>query len=76
MSSEHPKPRRNVELMLLLLALLIGIGAQVLVGLSVEDEINHRYWVEGGARSPSPWDSTWSCGCAPSMPTRSSCRSW
>lgn len=50
MSSEHPKPRRNVELMLLLLALLIGIGAQVLVGLSVEDEINHRYWVEGGAQ--------------------------
>lgn len=50
MSPEHPKPRRNVELLLLVLALLIGIGAQVLVGLSVEDEINRRYWVEGGVQ--------------------------
>lgn len=50
MSPEHPKPRRNVELLLLVLALLIGIGAQVLVGLSVEDEINRSYWIEGGAQ--------------------------
>ena len=51
MSTEQPKPRRNVELALLVAALIIGIGAQVLVGLSVEDELNQRYWIEGGAQA-------------------------
>lgn len=50
MSPNHPKPRRNIELLLLILALTIGIGAQVLVGLSLEDELNQRYWVEGGVQ--------------------------
>ena len=44
----HPRPRRNVELALLLIALAIGIGAQVLVGLNLEDSIDQRYWIEGG----------------------------
>ncbi|TLQ01023.1 FtsW/RodA/SpoVE family cell cycle protein [Nesterenkonia salmonea] len=46
----HPKPRRNVELLLLLIALTIGIGAQVLVGLNLEDTIDQRYWTEGGVQ--------------------------
>ncbi len=46
-AADHPKPRRNVELVLLLLALLISIGAQVLVGLALDDELTTPYWVEG-----------------------------
>ncbi len=46
----HPKPRRNIELLLLLIALTIGIGAQVLVGLNLEDTIDQRYWTEGGVQ--------------------------
>ncbi len=47
----HPRPRRNVELLLLVLALTIGIGAQVLVGLNLEDTIDERYYIEGGAQA-------------------------
>lgn len=46
--TEHPKPRRNVELALLLIALVISIGAQVLVGITMEDPIDQSYWIEGG----------------------------
>lgn len=46
----HPKPRRNLELCLLLLALIIGIGAQVLVGLSLEDTIDQGYMIKGGVQ--------------------------
>ncbi|GAA4834881.1 FtsW/RodA/SpoVE family cell cycle protein [Garicola koreensis] len=50
MTPDQPKPRRNMELALLLVALVIGIGAQVLVGLSVEDEMSRRYWISGGVQ--------------------------
>ncbi|WP_022872664.1 FtsW/RodA/SpoVE family cell cycle protein [Nesterenkonia alba] len=46
---DHPKPRRNVELALLLLALAVAIGAKVLVGITLEEEIDSRYWVAGGS---------------------------
>ncbi|WP_120003311.1 FtsW/RodA/SpoVE family cell cycle protein [Nesterenkonia muleiensis] len=47
----HPRPRRNIELVLLVIALTIGIGAQVLVGLNLEDAIDQRYWIEGGVQA-------------------------
>ncbi|NLS10802.1 FtsW/RodA/SpoVE family cell cycle protein [Nesterenkonia sp. MY13] len=49
--TEHPKPRRNVELILLLIALTIGIGAQVLVGITLEDTIDQQYWIEGAIQA-------------------------
>ncbi|WP_300344024.1 FtsW/RodA/SpoVE family cell cycle protein [Nesterenkonia sp.] len=48
--TDHPKPRRNAELVLLLIALVIGIGAQVLVGLTMEDQIDQRYWIEAAVQ--------------------------
>ncbi|GAA1817134.1 FtsW/RodA/SpoVE family cell cycle protein [Nesterenkonia flava] len=48
---DHPKPRRNVELVLLLMALTIGIGAQVLVGLTLDEEIGTAYWTEGAIQA-------------------------
>ncbi|MGO1192582.1 MAG: FtsW/RodA/SpoVE family cell cycle protein [Nesterenkonia sp.] len=51
MTSDQPKPRRNTELALLLVALVVGIGAQVLVGFAVEDEMSRRYWVSGGIQA-------------------------
>lgn len=49
-TEDHPKPRRNMELVLLVVALIIGIGAQVLVGLTMEDEFSQAYWVEGAVQ--------------------------
>lgn len=48
MTEPKAKPRRNIELLLLILALIIAIGAQLLVGLTLDDEIGIDYWVEGG----------------------------
>lgn len=50
MAADHPKPRRNIELVLLLLALTITIGAQVLVGMTLEDAIDQSYWTKGAVQ--------------------------
>ncbi|MGM7666935.1 FtsW/RodA/SpoVE family cell cycle protein [Microbacterium sp. A93] len=42
-----PRPRRNTELVLLLLALCIGIGASLLAGLGMDRPITSDYWVQG-----------------------------
>lgn len=50
MAADHPKPRRNIELVLLLLALTTTIGAQVLVGMTLEDAIDQSYWTKGAVQ--------------------------
>lgn len=42
-----PRPRRNTELVLLLLGLCIGIGASLLAGLGMDRPITSDYWVQG-----------------------------
>lgn len=46
-----PKPRRNVELVLLLVALIIGVGAQFLVAVSLDEPITRDYYIEGAVFS-------------------------
>ncbi|WP_258934210.1 FtsW/RodA/SpoVE family cell cycle protein [Nesterenkonia pannonica] len=47
--TETYRPRRNIELLLLLIALIIGVGAQLLVGLSMDQSLEDtHYWVTGG----------------------------
>ncbi|REE04583.1 FtsW/RodA/SpoVE family cell cycle protein [Citricoccus nitrophenolicus] len=41
-----PRPRRNTELVLLILGLCIGTGASVLAGLGMDREITSDYWVQ------------------------------
>ena len=43
-----PRPRRNAELFLLVLALGIGLGANLLGALGTEQEITTVYWVQAG----------------------------
>ena len=43
------KPRRNTELVLLLIALVVAIGSQFLVAASMDAPITSDYYVEGGA---------------------------
>jgi len=40
------KPRRNIELVLLVLALLVGIGASVMVGINNPDSFNKDFWFQ------------------------------
>lgn len=42
-----PRPRRNTELVLLIVGLCIGIGASVLAGLGMDRPITSDYWVQG-----------------------------
>ncbi|MEV4899750.1 FtsW/RodA/SpoVE family cell cycle protein [Citricoccus sp. NPDC055426] len=42
-----PRPRRNTELVLLILGLCIGIGASLLAGLGMDRPITSDYWVQG-----------------------------
>ncbi|GAA1657725.1 cell division protein FtsW [Citricoccus zhacaiensis] len=44
--SSTPRPRRNTELVLLLLGLCIGTGASLLAGLGMDREITSDYWVQ------------------------------
>ena len=44
--STTPKPRRNVELALLLLALAVGIGANMLVGVDQEKAFDSDFWFQ------------------------------
>jgi cell division protein FtsW (lipid II flippase) len=46
--STMPKPRRNVELALLLLALAVGIGASMLVGIDRENAFDSDFWFQSG----------------------------
>ena len=41
-----PKPRRNVELLLLLLALTVGIGANMLVGVDQQKAFDSDFWFQ------------------------------
>jgi cell division protein FtsW (lipid II flippase) len=41
------RPRRNTELVLLLLALCIGVGASLLGAIGMDREITMEYWVQG-----------------------------
>ncbi|GAA1126548.1 FtsW/RodA/SpoVE family cell cycle protein [Citricoccus alkalitolerans] len=41
-----PRPRRNTELVLLILGLCIGTGASLLAGLGMDREITSDYWVQ------------------------------
>lgn len=41
-----PKPRRNVELALLILALAVGIGANMLVGVDAEKAFDSDFWFQ------------------------------
>lgn len=47
-SQQVYKPRRNLELVLLLMALTVAIGAQMLVALAQGEPITTDYYVEGG----------------------------
>lgn len=42
------KSRRNVEAVLLLLALAVGIGANMLVGIDEDRAFDSDFWVQGG----------------------------
>ncbi|MBD8042393.1 FtsW/RodA/SpoVE family cell cycle protein [Arthrobacter sp. Sa2BUA2] len=42
------KSRRNVEAVLLLLALAVGIGANMLVGIDEDRAFDEDFWVQGG----------------------------
>jgi cell division protein FtsW (lipid II flippase) len=42
-----PKPRRNMELVLLLIALVIAIGSQFLVAAALDEPVTTSYYVEG-----------------------------
>src|SRR5687767_8408506 len=41
-----PVPRRNIELVLLLLALSVGIGANALVGVDQEKAFDSAFWFQ------------------------------
>lgn len=41
------RPRRNTELILLLVGLCIGVGANLLGGIGMDREITTEYWVQG-----------------------------
>lgn len=43
-----PKPRRNIEALLLLVALLVGVGANMIVGLDEDRAFDSDFWVQGG----------------------------
>ncbi|MCQ1948499.1 FtsW/RodA/SpoVE family cell cycle protein [Arthrobacter sp. zg-Y859] len=43
-----PKPRRNTEALLLLVALLVGVGANMIVGLDEDRAFDSDFWVQGG----------------------------
>ncbi|NUL47733.1 FtsW/RodA/SpoVE family cell cycle protein [Cellulosimicrobium funkei] len=42
-----PRPRRNTELVLLIVGLCIGIGASILAGLGMDRPITSDYWMQG-----------------------------
>ena len=42
------KPRRNIEAVLLLLALAVGVGANMLVGLDEDRAFDSDFWIQGG----------------------------
>ncbi|WP_104159998.1 FtsW/RodA/SpoVE family cell cycle protein [Arthrobacter sp. ZGTC212] len=42
-----PKPRRNIEALLLLLALLVGVGANMVVGLDQDRAFDSDFWTQG-----------------------------
>ena len=42
------KPRRNIETLLLLVALLVGVGANMIVGLDEDRAFDSDFWVQGG----------------------------
>ena len=42
------KPRRNIEALLLLVALLVGVGANMIVGLDEDRAFDSDFWVQGG----------------------------
>ncbi|MFB9072872.1 FtsW/RodA/SpoVE family cell cycle protein [Citricoccus parietis] len=44
--SSAPRPRRNTELVLLIVGLSIGTGASLLAGLGMDREITSEYWVQ------------------------------
>jgi hypothetical protein len=43
-----PRPRRNVEALLLIVALIVAIGANWLVGLDKENPFDSAFWLQGG----------------------------
>lgn len=43
-----PKPRRNIELALLLLALAVAVGANMIVSLGTEDPFGEDFYVQNG----------------------------
>lgn len=45
--STLPRPRRNTELVLLIVGLCIGIGASMLAGLGMDRPITSDYWAQG-----------------------------
>ncbi|MBF4994596.1 FtsW/RodA/SpoVE family cell cycle protein [Arthrobacter gandavensis] len=42
------KPRRNIEAVLLILALGVGVGANMLVGIDEDRAFDSDFWVQGG----------------------------
>ena len=42
------KPRRNIEALLLLVALLVGVGANMIVGLDEDRAFDSDFWVQAG----------------------------
>ncbi|MDO5493529.1 MAG: FtsW/RodA/SpoVE family cell cycle protein, partial [Nesterenkonia sp.] len=43
-----PAPRRNLELFLLLLALVVAVGAQIITAAAMDAPIDEGYYVDGG----------------------------
>ncbi len=42
------KPRRNIEAVLLVLALTVGVGANMLVGIDEDRAFDSDFWIQGG----------------------------
>jgi hypothetical protein len=69
-----PQKRRGTELLLLLAALVVGIGAYVTAEIGYGGQIPDDLVRVAGGSSSSPCSRTWRCGCSRPMPTRCSCR--
>src|SRR3546814_14039273 len=67
-----PQTQRNRELALLLFALVLNVGAVILVDLGTGRAIDTQAFVYGGLPRSSRSSSTSCFACAPATPTRSS----
>lgn len=71
----YPTTRRNVELLLVLLAVVIAGGAWAVVGLTIDGALPPNFFAYAGGLGVSRSCCTWSCAGARSTPTRCCCPS-